>query len=157
MCALNALTGFRARVGATLRGASVQRILNSLDGAKPYKIAPCSLHPARRALQAVGTAMGSTFPTLCILGDAAIAHGEFHQALDIANQWSCPIIFLLIRYPLTEDAPLSAQSKTDVKMLAKANDINYFSSAPTKEEIFRVVAKASENLSPTLIETILEN
>ena len=99
----------RARIGATLRGVSVQRIIKPSDGARPYKLAPSSFHPARRALQAVGSSLVTQDPTLCILADAALAHGEFFQALNLAGQRQCPVIFLLIRFPIDDSAPIAQQ------------------------------------------------
>jgi hypothetical protein len=148
--------GPRARIGATIRGAAPKRLVNPNSGAKPYKLAPSSDHPARRALQAVGSAMATKQPTLCILGDAALAHGQVAQALDLANQYQCPIIFLIIRFPITEKAPICAQSKIHLSILAQANDIAYSSISPTREHIEKAISEACQSLSPILIETTLE-
>ncbi|MAA79826.1 MAG: hypothetical protein CL916_11265 [Deltaproteobacteria bacterium] len=148
--------GPRGRIGATLRGAKPQRLLNAQDGAKPYKLAPCSHHPARRALHAVGSALSTQQPTLCILGDAALASGEFHQALSISTQYQCPIIFLLIRHPLTDDAPVTDQYSTSTQSIASALGIQYQNVSPQKKTIENAVHQAAQSSSPYLIETTLE-
>ena len=148
--------GPRARVGVTLRGANPNRLLDPHSGAKPYKLAPSSDHPARRALHAVGSAIATEKPTLCILGDAALAHGHFAQALDLAHQHKCPIIFLVIRFPITEHAPICEQSTIQLSMLAQANDIAYSSIAPQKESIEKAITEACQSLSPILNEATLE-
>lgn len=148
--------GPRGRIGATLRGAKPQRVLAPQDGAKPYKLAPSSHHPARRALHAVGSALATRQPTLCILGDAALASGEFHQALSISVQYQCPVIFLLIRYPLTDDAPITKQYTTDTQSIASAVKMQYQHVSPQKNTIEEAVRQAAESSSPYLIETTLE-
>ena len=148
--------GPRARVGATLRGASPKRVLSALSGAKPYKLAPSSDHPARRALHAVGSAIATKQPTLCILGDAALAHGHFSQALDLAHQHNCPIIFLIIRFPITAQAPICQQSKIQLSVLAEANNIAYSSIFPKRKHVEKAISDGCQSLSPILIETTLE-
>lgn len=148
--------GPRARIGATLRGAKPQRVLAAQDGAKPYKLAPSSDHPARRALHAVGSALRTKQPTLCILGDAALACGELHQALSLSAQHQCPIIFLIIRYPLTDEAPIAKQYTTNLKQLTQALELSYQHVSPQKTNIERAVQEASLTLSPFIIETTLE-
>ena len=148
--------GPRSRIGATLRGAKPQRVLNPEDGAKPYKIAPSSHHPARRALHAVGSALATRQPTLCILGDAALASGEFHQALSVSVQYQCPTTFLVIRHPLTDDAPVSKQYTTSIKSIAQSLGMQYQHVSAQKETIETAVQHAAESLLPYLIETTLE-
>jgi TPP-dependent pyruvate/acetoin dehydrogenase alpha subunit len=148
--------GPRARIGVTLRGASANRVLDPHSGAKPYKLAPSSDHPARRALHAVGSAIATNQPTLCILGDAALAHGHFAQALDLAHQYACPIIFLLVRFPITEQAPICEQSTVQLPIFAQANSIMYASVSPDKKSIQKAITEACQSLSPILIETTLE-
>lgn len=149
-------TSPRARVGATLRGVSIQRIIHPSEGARPYKLAPSSFHPARRALQAVGSSLVSLEPTLCILGDAALAHGEFFQALNLAGQQQCPVVFLLIRFPIDDSAPIAQQHVSQLSDVAQAHKISYIYAEPTTEAIHAAVQAASNRLSPTLIETTLE-
>ena len=148
--------GPRGRIGATLRGAKPQRVLEAQDGAKPYKLAPCSHHPARRALHAVGSALSTRQPTLCILGNAALASGEFHQALSVSVQYQCPVIFLLIQHPLTDDAPVTKQYTTDIQSIASALGIQYQHVSPQKNTVEKAVQQAAQSSLPYLIETTLE-
>ena len=148
--------GPRGRIGATLRGAKPRRVLEAQNGAKPYKLAPCSQHPARRALHAVGSSLSTNQPTLCILGDAALASGEFHQALTLSVQYQCPVIFLLIRHPLTDDAPVTKQYTTDISSIASALGMPYQHVSPQKTSIENAVQHAAQSSSPYLIETTLE-
>ena len=148
--------GPRGRIGATLRGAKPKRVLDAKDGAKPYKLAPTSHHPARRALHAVGSSLATQQPTLCILGDAALACGEFHQALSVSVQYQCPTTFLVIRHPLTDDAPVSKQYTTSIKSIAQSLGMQYQHVSAQKETIETAVQHAAESLLPYLIETTLE-
>jgi len=146
----------RARIGITLRGASAERVLHPHEGARPYKFAPSSYHPARRALQAVGSAIHTQEPTLCILGEAALAQGAFAQALNLAGQLQVPIILLIIRFPLDSNAPIAQQQLAALSSLADTHQFSYSHVAPTKEAISKAVEQACATLSPTLIETTLE-
>ena len=148
--------GPRARIGASLRGANPERLLHPENGAKPYKLAPSSQHPARRALQAVGSALTTQQPTLCILGDAALAHGHVMQALELCVQHKCPVVFLIIRFPLTADAPISKQSSINLAHLAQSYQLGHVSVAPKKESIQKAIQEACAQNSPILIETLLE-
>ena len=149
--------GSRARVGATLRGASVQRLANPLDGAKPYKIAPSSHHPARRALHAVGAAIHTQQPTLCILADAALAQGEWTQALNLAGKTQAPVIFLVLRFPLENvDSPLSKQLYADLSSLCQSYRLAFLDAPPQEESIKKHIESACQSHTPTLIQIILE-
>ena len=76
--------GSRERIGAVLRGAKPARLVDPHGGARPYKVAPVSEAPGTRALHAVGLALGSGAPVLCILGSASAASGAFAEALNTA-------------------------------------------------------------------------
>ena len=149
--------GSRARIGATLRGVSVQRLANPLDGAKPYKIAPSSRHPARRALHAVGAALHTQQPTLCILADAALAQGALTQALNLAGKTQAPVIFLVVRFPLDNvDSPLSKQLYADLSSLCQSYHIAFSDAPPNEASIKEHIETACQSHTPTLIQTILE-
>lgn len=146
--------GSRAYVAGVLRGANAQRLINPRAGAKPYKIAPSSHHPANRALHAVGIAMATKKPTLCILGSAAIANGSFYEALNIATLNQAPVIFLLIHQSLGTDAPVSVQGANPLGV-AQAFSVSTFeiNDVDTVEETVRT---AREQNKPTLILVHLE-
>ena len=78
-----AFSGPRGRVGAVLRGCTPGRLVDAAAGARPYKLAPVSDAPGNRALHAVGAALASGRPTLCLLGAASVASGAFHEALNV--------------------------------------------------------------------------
>lgn len=150
-------SGIRARIGAIYRGVSVGRLVDPRDGARPYKLAPASDHPARRALQAVGCALHTQQATLCILADAALAEGAFYQALDMAARFQAPVTFLLIRYPIDKpDAPLSPQSTLSIKDICTTNLISYIHAQADEQSISDAMLQACQSLKPTLIETLLE-
>ena len=149
------IPGPRSRVASVIRGCSVERLKNPHSGAKPYKIAPSSHHPATRALHSVGIAIATGQPTLCILGAAALANGDFYEALNCAGLSQAPVLFLVINQSLGKDAPVSRQSSANPTALAKSfglrtNELN----GATRVE--STVKKARENKKPTLILVNLE-
>ena len=148
--------GHRARVGGVLRGCHVERLLEPKMGAKPFKIAPTSLHPARRALHAVGTALHTQQPTLCFLGTAALAHGSLYEALNIAALNNAPVIFILVHHPLTGEAPVSQQASSRPQQLAQAFGIATKSIQGTAQETQEAVKEAVKSLQTTFIEINLE-
>lgn len=102
------LTGPRGQISALLRGASPQHLLANSNGSKNYKIAPSSQSSADRALHAVGLAISSKRPVLCVLGVSALGQGSFFEALNIVAQQSLPVLFVLITMDLSH-APLAKQ------------------------------------------------
>ena len=142
--------------GPLLRGVSVQRIITPSEGARPYKLAPSFFHPARRALQAVGSSMVTQEPTLCILGDAALAHGEFFQALNLLGSTTMSRCLLVIRFPIDENAPIALQQVAQSLTLLVHIKSLYIYAEPTTEAIEAAVQAASNRLLSTLIETTLE-
>ena len=90
------VTGFRERVGATLRGCPPERLIDLRAGARPYKLAPTSGAPGARALHAVGLAIASNEATLCLLGAASAASGHFYEALNAAALTGAPVIFVVV-------------------------------------------------------------
>ena len=148
------IPGSRCFVGAVLRGANVNRLKNPRAGAKPYKIAPSSKHPAHRALHGVGIAMATKKPTLCILGSAAIANGSFYEALNLATLHRAPIVFLVIHQSLGADAPLSMQGENPTGV-AKAFGISTVE-VNDVAEVEQTVRSARDTLQPNLILVHLE-
>ena len=146
--------GARCFVGAVLRGANAQRLKDPRAGAKPYKIAPSSKHPAHRALHAVGIAMATNKPTLCILGSAAIANGSFYEALNLATLHQAPIIFLIIHQSFGTDAPVSMQGENPTGV-ANAFGIST-SEVRNVDNLEQTIKSARENLQPNLILVHLE-
>ena len=115
----------RLRAAATLRGVAVERILDSTQGARPYKIAPTSPHPAHRALHAVGLCIASKKPTLVVVGIAALANGSFHEALNLLALRQVPVCFLLLEEQLTEEAPVGRQFGGNIEALCSVYGLEY--------------------------------
>ena len=111
--------GARERIGAVLRGAKPERLVNPHQGARPYKLAPVSDAPGNRALHAVGLALGAGAPVLCILGSASAASGGFAEAMNTAVLTGARVIFLLATTPIEDDAPVGRQLAGDPIVLAK--------------------------------------
>ncbi len=108
------VAGPRERIGATLRGCPVERLVDPSAGARPYKLAPVSGAPGARALHAVGLALGSGGPVLCFLGLASAASGACWEALNAAALTGAPVLFLHVAPTLTDDAPVGQQLAGDL-------------------------------------------
>jgi len=105
--------GLRERVGAVLRDVPMERLVDGMAGARPYKVAPATPSPALRALHAVGIAMASERTTLVHLGIGSASDGAFHEALNTAAMHRPNIIFLVAVTPLGPDAPVVGQLATE--------------------------------------------
>jgi len=114
--------GLRERVGAVLRGCSVERLVDGHAGARPYKVAPVSASPAARMLHACGLAMADRDrAVLCFLGEGSASYGELHEALNLAALHQLRVIFLAVREDLSaEGSPLAPQLAADLVELAQA-------------------------------------
>jgi TPP-dependent pyruvate/acetoin dehydrogenase alpha subunit len=150
------VTGMRERVGAVLRGCAPERLVNGAAGAKPYKLAPTSEAPGTRALHAVGLAMASGEPVLCMLGLASAASGDVYEALNTAVLLGAPVIFLVTVHPLTDDAPVSPQLATTPARIAEAFGIPSLTVSGTAQAVQTAVANARKNRTATLIQVTLE-
>jgi TPP-dependent pyruvate/acetoin dehydrogenase alpha subunit len=148
--------GPRERVGAVLRGASPDRLIDGNAGARPYKIAPVSDAPGNRALHAVGLALGSEAPVLCILGSASAASGAFHEALNAAVLTDAPVTFLVATTPITDDAPVGRQLAASPLDLAQAHGLSSSAAKPTVKDVKSAVTKARKLAKPSLIHVQLE-
>lgn len=100
--------GMRERVGAVLRDVPLERLVDGLSGARPYRVAPPTPSPALRALHAVGLALAGN-RVVVHLGIGSAADGAFHEALNLAALRSANVVFLLAVHPLDEDAPVAPQ------------------------------------------------
>jgi TPP-dependent pyruvate/acetoin dehydrogenase alpha subunit len=112
--------GLRERVGATLRGVPVDRLVDPRRGARPYKVAPVDGSPANRALVAVGLALGAGGVALVHLGIGSVSDGAFTEALNLAKLRQARVIFLVAVHPLSGEAPLPAQTAASPSKLAEA-------------------------------------
>lgn len=148
--------GSRERIGAVLRGAKPARLVDPRGGARPYKVAPVSDAPGTRALHAVGLALGSGAPVLCILGSASAASGAFAEALNTAALSGARVVFLLATTPIEDDAPVGRQLAGNPIDLAKAHGLSAVSVAAKTKDIKAAVAKARKGEGPALVHVQLE-
>ena len=146
------VTGPRERVGVVLRGCPVERLVDGLAGARPYRLAPCSVAPGDRALHAVGLAMVSGEPVLCLLGLASAASGAFHEALNLASLHGAPVIFVVATLALGPDAPVGAQLAGSPAAIASAHGLGAVRVTGSSEAVQAAVAEARAAGGPRLIE-----
>lgn len=115
--------GLRERVGAVLRGVPLERLVDGLSGARPYRVAPPTTSPATRALHAVGLALAAPDRAVLVhLGVGSAADGAFHEALNLAALTGARVIFLVAVMQL-EGAPVGAQLAGSVMSLGAAHGI----------------------------------
>jgi pyruvate dehydrogenase E1 component alpha subunit len=113
--------GLRERVGAVLREAPIERIVNGLSGAKPYRVAPPTPSPALRALHAVGLALANPQATTLVhLGVGSAADGAWFEALNTAALTKANLIFLVAVHPLDGAAPVPQQLAGSPAKIAEA-------------------------------------
>lgn len=150
--------GMRERVGAVLRDAPVDRLLDANAGARPYKVAPPSPSPALRALVAVGIALANPDRFTAVhLGIGSVADGAFHEALNLAALTGANVCFVVAVHPLDGDAPLGPQLATSPAKLAKAFGIGTASvDGNHASKVHKAVAKARAAGGPQLVEATLD-
>lgn len=149
------VTGPRERVGAVLRGCPVERLVDAFAGARPYKLAPRSAAPGSRALHAVGLALASGEPVLCLLGLASAASGAFHEALNAAALTGAPVIFVVATQPIGPEAPVGRQLAASPAALAEAQGLRASRVPAEAAAVAAAVAVARETGTPFLIEAAL--
>ena len=142
-------TGARMRAAGLLRGCSPKQLAQSDGAVRSAKLAASTTDPADRALHAVGAALSSKSPVLCLLGKTALASGAFYEALNTASLTSATVIFAIIDTDISQ-LPLSAQHNGNVAALAQASLGSSDSitelelSTLTEDEQFSAVAKHIE-------------
>jgi pyruvate dehydrogenase E1 component alpha subunit len=147
----------RERVGATLRGVPVDRLVDGA-GAKPFRVAPATGAPALRALMAVGLAVAEPDRTTLVhLGIGSASDGAFHEALNLAALLRPNVIFLVAVHPLDGDAPLGRQLASTPSALATAFGIPSETVDGTNAAAVRdAVARAKSAGGPRLVEARLQ-
>lgn len=148
------VAGPRERVGAVLRGCPVERLTDATVGARPYKLAPVSRAPGNRALHAVGLALATREPVLCLLGLASAANGAVHEALNTAALTGAPVIFVLLSERIGPDAPVGPQLAGSAAAIAAAHGLA--SRRVGVAEAAAAVAEARASGSPSFLEITLE-
>jgi TPP-dependent pyruvate/acetoin dehydrogenase alpha subunit len=147
--------GPRERIGAVLRGCSVERLVDPARGARPYKLTPCSEAPGSRALHAVGLALSGNGPVICMLGTASTATGSFYEALNSAVLTGARVVFVTTIQALPDDAPVARQIATTPAAIAQALGIKTLSPDATVKAISSAVKTARKNTGPTLVQITL--
>jgi TPP-dependent pyruvate/acetoin dehydrogenase alpha subunit len=148
--------GLRERVGAVLRDAPVERLVDGAAGARPYKVAPPGASPATRALVAVGLADSSDGCALVHLGIGSASDGALHEALNLAALRDVSVIFLVAVHPLEGEAPLGPQLAASPCALAAAFGIEAVPvDGNSAQAVHDAVAAAREAGGPHLIEARL--
>ena len=147
----------RERVGATLRGVPVERLVDPALGAKPFKVAPATGSPALRALVAVGLASADpSRHALVHLGIGSASDGAFHEALNTAALLEAPVVFVVSVHPLDGAAPLGRQLAATPSALAAAFGIGAEQVDGTDAATVRdAVTRAKAAGGPRLIEVRL--
>ena len=150
------MPGLRERVGAVLRDVPVERLVDGLSGARPYRVAPPTPSPALRALHAVGLALAGN-RVVVHLGVGSAADGAFHEALNLAALRSANVVFLLAVMPLDEAAPVATQLAADPAALGAAFGIPTTTvSGSSVGAVRSAVATALEAGGPHLIVATLD-
>ncbi len=146
----------RERVGATLRGVPVDRLVDGA-GAKPFRVAPATGSPALRALMAVGLAVAEPDRAVLVhLGVGSASDGAFHEALNLGALLQANVIFLVAVHPLDGDAPLGRQLATSPSALAAAFGLEAETVDGTDAAAVRdAVARARAAKGPRLVEARL--
>ena len=149
------LPGLRERVGAVVRGCSVERLVDGHAGARPYKVAPVSASPAARALHACGLAMADRErAVLCFLGEGSASYGELHEALNLAALHKLRVLFVVLREDLAaEGSPLAPQLSAKLVELAQAHGVQARGvDGGNAAQVRAAVSEAREGRGPWLIE-----
>jgi 2-oxoisovalerate dehydrogenase E1 component alpha subunit len=148
--------GLRERVGAVLRGVSVERLRDGFAGARPYHVAPSSPAPALRALHAVGLALSAPERAVLVhLGVGSVADGAFHEALNLAALLDARVIFVVAVHGLV-GAPVPQQSAASASALAEAAGVRTLVvDGGDAEAVRAAVEEARAEEGPTLIEARL--
>ncbi len=145
------IPGPRERVGGALRGAPVERLIDPVAGARPYKIGPTIAAPALRALVAVGLALGSGKRALAHLGVGALADGAFTEALNLGALHRAPVVLLVAVHPLDGDAPLGPQSAASPEALGAAYGWRVLTVDGADADAVEAAVRTADADGPTLI------
>jgi len=145
--------GLRERVGAVLRDAPVDRLVDGFTGHRPYKVVPPTASPANRAVYAVGLAMAAPKNTVLVhLGVGSASDGCLYEALNAAALFRPNVVFLVAVHPLTDDAPLGRQIATPPESVASALGLaTTVLATPDAQGVHNAVSAAIQAGGPHLI------
>ncbi len=94
---------------------------------------------------------------VAFFGDGAVAHGAFHEAMNLAAVWRLPVIFLCENNGYAEFSPASSQSAAPLERRAAGYGVDYFAVdgndvVATASIMDEVVAATRTGRGPALIE-----
>ncbi len=148
--------GLRERAGAAARDVPIERLVDGLAGARPYRIAPAGASGALRALYAVGLAAAAGGHVVVHLGIGSMSDGAVHEALNLAALQQVPVIFVVAVHPLDGDAPLGPQLASSPSRLAAGFDIEVTEvDGSSAAAVHQAVKAAKVQRRPHLIEAKL--
>ena len=149
--------GLRERAGAAARDVPVERLVDGLLGARPYRVAPPGASGALRALYAVGLALANPDHHVVVhLGIGSMSDGAAYEALNLAALQQAPVIFVVAVDPLDGDAPLGPQCAAPPARLAASLGIEVTEVDGTSAQaVHGAVRSAKLHPRPHLIEARL--
>lgn len=145
--------GLRERAGAIVRDVPLERLVDGLAGARPYRVAPPSPDGALRALYAVGLAIATPDrATVVHLGIGSMSDGAAHEALNLAALLEANVVFVVAVHPLGPGAPLGRQLAASPAALATSFGIAVTEvDGAQAEAVHQAVAQARETPGPHVV------
>jgi pyruvate dehydrogenase E1 component alpha subunit len=163
---------YRDTLAVVARGVDPVQALTLLRGdwhcgydPRERRIAPLSTPLATQLPHAVGLAhaarlRGDPVVALAMVGDGGTSEGDFHEALNFAAVWHCPVVFLAqnngfaISVPLAKQtaAPSLAHKAVGYGMpgrLVDGNDV-----AAVHQVLAEAIDRARKGGGPTLVEAV---
>lgn len=116
------IPGWHERPGAALRGVAVDAWGTGAEGARPYRVGPVIEGLGLRAVFAVGLAQAEGRRVVVHLGEAALADGDVHEALNLAALQRAPVTFVIALWDAATlgDAAIGVQLGPEVVRWASA-------------------------------------
>ncbi len=114
---------FRETVACIIRGIPMQQLLQYWGGdergskmAEDQRTLPVAIPIGSQCLHAVGLAFASKYynrdeVALAYFGDGATSEGEFHEALNLASDYTVPVVFFCQNNQYAISVPRSRQTK----------------------------------------------
>jgi 2-oxoisovalerate dehydrogenase E1 component len=96
---------------------------------------------------------------VAFFGDGAVAHGSFHEAVNLASVWRLPVVFFCENNGYAEFSPASAQHAASLEHRAAGYRVAYAGTdgndvVATAAAMDRAVAVAREGRGPVIIEAV---
>lgn len=144
--------GQRERVGAVLREVPVERLVDGLAGARPWRVAPGDLSPALRALHALGLWLAHPEAGVVVhVGAGSLADGALAEALNLLALRGARVVVVVAERDLA-GAPVPTQSAASAVALAAAWGVRAVAVDGREAEAVReAVAAALAADGPTVV------